>query len=255
MIASASNDNLFPSAKLSGKALIDKVNELRDWVDTEQNYLTNTPFSMDVYNKKRAVLQARASLVLIMECFIGEQLRKIPKLNGTNKNSKGRATGQQRTKSQIIKEDYNLSPRLARDFQHLTWEGVKAAIELALRQNDIVTRALALSKSASIKAKQNRNDPKIKYAKFELNSIEETEYKTLVLEEPMYITTLFSNISLGLARIHELNLHSAVAAEWDKTRAAWHELLFPDCHMVQGDFTSDKCFNEPYRLKKKRLRI
>lgn len=67
----------------------------------------------------------------------------------------------------------------------------------------------------------------------------------------MYITTLFSNISIGLARIHELNLHCRVAAEWDKTRAHWHELLYPDCHMVQGDFTSDKCFNEALEWHKK----
>ena len=252
IIASASNDNLFPSTKLSGEDLTNKVNQLRDWVDREQNLLMNTPFSMDVYNKKKAVLQVRASLVLIIECFIGEELRKIPKLNGTNKNSKARATGQQRTKSQIIKKDYNLSPRLARDFQHLTWEGVKGAIEIALKQNDIVTRALALSKSASIKAKQNKNDSKIKQTKFELDNIEETEYRELKLNAPMYITSLFSNISLGLARIEELGIYCAVAAEWDKTRAAWHELLFPDCHMVQGDFTSEKCFNEALEWHKKK---
>ena len=117
----------------------------------------------------------------------------------------------------------------------MTWDGVKAAIELALRQNDIPTRALALSKSASIKAKQNKNNKRIKHTKFVLDYIEETEDKTLLLKQPMYITTLFSNISLGLARIDELNLHCRVAAEWDPTRAQWHERLYPDCHMVQGD--------------------
>lgn len=251
IINAAQNDNLFPTEKLNGKELTDKVSELHEWVETEESRLRSIPFSIELYNQKKAVLQARAAYVLILECSIGEKLRKIPRQNGTNENSESRASGETRTKSQIIKEDYGLSPRLARDFQHLSWDGVKAAIELALLQNDIVTRALALSKSASIKAKQNKHNKRIGHTKFILDYIEESEAKTLELEKPMYITTLFSNISLGLARIHELNLHCRVAAEWDKTRAHWHELLYPDCHMVQGDFTSDKCFNEALEWHKK----
>lgn len=251
IINAAQNDNLFPADNLSGKELTDKVNELREWVDTEESRLRGIPFSIELYNQKKAVLQARAAYVLILECLIGEKLREIPRLNGTNSKSEKRASGQERTKSQIIKEDYRLSPRLARDFQHLTWDGIKAAIELALRQNDIVTRALALSKSVSIKARQNKGDNRIKHTKFELNSIEETETKTLELKNPIYITTLFSNISIGLARIHELNLHCRVAAEWDRTRAHWHELLYPDCHMVQGDFTDPTYFNEALEWHKK----
>ena len=88
------------------------------------------------YNQKKAVLQARAAYVLILECLIGEKLREIPRQNGTNENSESRASGETRTKSQIIKEEYGLSPRLARDFQHLTWDGVKAAIGLAFKQKD-----------------------------------------------------------------------------------------------------------------------
>lgn len=251
IINAAQNDNLFPAEKLNGKELTDKINELHEWVNTEESRLKSIPFSIELYNQKKAVLQARAAYVLILECSIGEKLREIPRQNGTNEKSESRASGETRTKSQIIKEDYGLSPRLARDFQHLSWDGVKAAIELALRQNDIVTRALALSKSASIKAKQNKQNKRIKHTKFILDYIEETEAKTLELEKPMYITTLFSNISIGLARIHELNLHCRVAAEWDKTRAHWHELLYPDCHMVQGNFTSDKCFNEALEWHKK----
>lgn len=251
IINAAQNDNLFPTKKLNGKELTDKINELREWVDTEENRLKSIPFSIELYSQKKAVLQVRAAYVLVLECLIGEALRQIPRLNGTNSKSEGRASGQERTKSQIIKEDYGLSPRLARDFQHLTWDGVKAALELALRQNDVPTRALALSKSASIRAKQNKNNKKIKHTKFILDYMEETETKTLELEKPMYITTLFSNISIGLSRIHELNLHCRVAAEWDKTRAHWHELLYPDCHMVQGDFTSDECFNETLEWHKK----
>lgn len=244
IIRSASNDNLFPVGSSNKDDLMTTVNNLREWVECEANILSSAPFSVETYRKKRAVLQARASYVLILECYIGSLLSNIPKLKGTNKNSDCRTNGEQRTKTQIIKEDYGLSPRLSRDFQHLTWDGVKAAIELALRQNDIPTRALALSKSASIKAKQNKNNKRIKHTKFVLDYIEETEDKTLLLKQPMYITTLFSNISLGLARIDELNLHCRVAAEWDPTRAQWHERLYPDCHMVQGDFTSDECFNE-----------
>lgn len=251
IITSARNDNLFPACSLNKENLMTTVNDLRSWVDNEKLCLDSTPFSVEYYRQKKAVLQSRAAYVLILECFIGEQLLAIPRQNGTNENSEGRVTGEKRTKSQIIKEDYGLSPRLARDFQHLTWEGIKAAIEIALRQNDIVTRALALSKSASIKAKQNKGNNRIKHTKFELNSIEETEPKTLELKNPMYITTLFSNISIGLARISELNLHCRVAAEWDETRAHWHELLYPDCHMVQGDFTDPTYFNEALKWHKK----
>lgn len=251
LIQSAKNDNLFPAYNLNKEDLMTTVNNLRSWVDSEKSLLDSTPFSVEYYRKRKAVLQSRAAYVLILECFIGEQLLAIPRKNGTNENSENRIAGKERTKSQVIAEDYGLSPRLARDFQHLTWDGVKAAIELALRQNDIPTKSLALSKSASIKAKQNKSNAKIKHTKFELDYVEETEIKTLELKKPMYITTLFSNISIGLSRADELNLHCAVAAEWDSTRAAWHRLLFPNCHMVEGDFTSDECFNEALEWHKK----
>lgn len=244
IIKSAKNDNLFPTCNLSKDDLLETINNLRSWVDNEKSLLDNTPFSVEYYRKRKAILQSRAAYVLILECFIGERLSAIPKKNGTNENSECRASGETRTKTQIINEDYGLSPRLARDLQHLTWDGVKAAIELALRQGDIPTRALALSKSATIKAKQNKTNKGIKHTKLKLDYIEETEIKTLKLEKPMYITSLFSNISIGLSQAYELNLHCAVAAEWDHTRADWHRLLFPDCHMVEGDFTDPTCFNE-----------
>lgn len=158
IINAAKNDNLFPVDNLDGKELTDKINELHEWVNAEESRLKSIPFSIELYNQKKAVLQARAAYVLILECLIGEKLREIPRQNGTNENSESRASGETRTKSQIIKEEYGLSPRLARDFQHLTWDGVKAAIGLAFKQKDIPTRALALSKSASIKANQNKHN-------------------------------------------------------------------------------------------------
>ena len=142
IIDAAENDNLFPTEKLNSQDLIDRVNILRAWVDTEENKLKTAPFSISSYKSRRSVLQARAAYVLLIECYIGEQLKAIPKLKGTNKNSKCRVSGQMRTKTQIIQEDYELSSRQSRDFQHLTWDGVKAAIEIALRRNDIPTRDL-----------------------------------------------------------------------------------------------------------------
>lgn len=166
IINAAKNDNLFPVDNLDGKELTDKINELHEWVNAEESRLKSIPFSIELYNQKKAVLQARAAYVLILECLIGEKLREIPRQNGTNENSESRASGETRTKSQIIKEEYGLSPRLARDFQHLTWDGVKAAIGLAFKQKDIPTRALALSKSASIKANQNKHNKGLKHTKF-----------------------------------------------------------------------------------------
>lgn len=136
IINAAKNDNLFPVDNLDGKELTDKINELHEWVNAEESRLKSIPFSIELYNQKKAVLQARAAYVLILECLIGEKLREIPRQNGTNENSESRASGETRTKSQIIKEEYGLSPRLARDFQHLTWDGVKAAIGLAFKQKD-----------------------------------------------------------------------------------------------------------------------
>lgn len=251
IIDAAKNDNLFPSDTLRGQKLHDKIHTIRKWVDDKVEELNNAPLSITMYKKKKAILQARASYVLILECFIGEELQRLRKMNGTNDKSEGRKSGEERTKTQIIQEDYGLSPRLSRDFQHLSFEGVKNAIELALRRNDIPTRALALSESAKLKSGQNPSNHHNKYTKFELDYIEETEIKTLLLKDPIYITTLFSNISLGLARVHELNLFCRVAAEWDKTRALWHELLYPDCHMVQGDFTDPDKFNDTLEWHKK----
>lgn len=139
IINAAKNDNLFPVDNLDGKELTDKINELHEWVNAEESRLKSIPFSIELYNQKKAVLQARAAYVLILECLIGEKLREIPRQNGTNENSESRASGETRTKSQIIKEEYGLSPRLARDFQHLTWDGVKAAIGLAFKQKDRIS--------------------------------------------------------------------------------------------------------------------
>lgn len=77
IINAAQNDNLFPTKKLNGKELTDKINELREWVDTEENRLKSIPFSIELYSQKKAVLQVRAAYVLVLECLIGEALRQI----------------------------------------------------------------------------------------------------------------------------------------------------------------------------------
>lgn len=99
IINAAQHDNLFPAEKLNGKELTDKINELRKWVNTEESLLKSTPFSIELYNQKKAVLQVRAAYVLILECLIGEVLRQIPRLNGTSSKSERRASGQEKTKS------------------------------------------------------------------------------------------------------------------------------------------------------------
>ena len=73
IIDAAENDNLFPTEKLNGQDLMDKVNILRDWVDKEESHLKAFPFSIGFYKRRKAVLQARAAYVLIIECFIGEK--------------------------------------------------------------------------------------------------------------------------------------------------------------------------------------
>lgn len=83
IIENSAHDNLFPEEKLLEQALYDKVNELREWVDEEVEKLKQVPFSLAYYKKRKAIVQARASYMLILECFIGEQLKKLKKLKRT----------------------------------------------------------------------------------------------------------------------------------------------------------------------------
>ena len=64
IIDAAENDNLFPTEKLNSQDLIDRVNILRAWVDTEENKLKTAPFSISSYKSRRSVLQARAAYAL-----------------------------------------------------------------------------------------------------------------------------------------------------------------------------------------------
>ncbi len=246
LVESAANSNLFPPQRPTPDALVDTVNALRDWVDAEREKLDTFPFSIEGYHKRRARAQYYAAYLLILECYIGEQLLKIEPQKGVKAGSKRRKTGKIRTKKEIIRDDYHLSVRQARDFQHLTWEGVKAAIEIALKQNEIPTRALALSKSAKAKADANKTNKNIKHTKFKLDFIEETEVKTLHLDKPMYYTSLFANIGMGCCLLDSLNIICGVFNELDPQRFEWHSKIYASHRAIgiQGDFMDPKIFEQ-----------
>ena len=240
----AANDNNFPTLPTDPNSLPSFITVATKAVEAETKLLKG--LSMNPQKYKFALLQAQkhASLLLEAQVRLAELLRGIKTQRGMRTDLKSKANKYIKSKKDIIAQDYNLTIRQARDIEKLTPECVKAAIFEALENNEIPTRALALSKlDKKDKEERGKND---------FIPIMEDKPKTLCLEQPIYYTSLFANVGVGTYYLHEHNIKCAVANEIVKERAKWHDEIYPDCQMVQGDITDPKVFNELVRLHKEK---
>ena len=80
--------------------------------------------------------------------------------------------------------------------------------------------------------------------------IEETEDKVFSSEEPLYYTSLFANVGIGTYYLHNQNINCAVANELLEERAEWHDYIYPNADMVQGDITNPEVYNKLVQLHK-----
>ena len=68
----------------------------------------------------------------------------------------------------------------------------------------------------------------------------------------MNVLSLFANIGVAEAYLHEIGFNVLVANEFDKRRAELYQAIYPITKMVCGDITNDEVFTKLINLSKER---
>ena len=186
------NDNMFPTFPTDPKALVPYITVAKKAVEAETMLLKTLVMVPKKYNQVLATAQEHAGLLLKAELLLAEQLKGIKTCRGMrsdiiNKKFKGKLEKEiklkNKSKKDVIMNDYKLTIRQARDIEKLTPECVESAIKEAQIQHIVPTRALALSslpKSPKEQREKNNFDPVI-----------ESDDKTLELPKRIKYTSLF----------------------------------------------------------------
>ena len=240
----AANDNMFPTFPSDPNALPAFITVATKAVEAETKLLNGLLMTPGKYQLALAQTQEHAALLLRAQLCLADLLKGIKTQQGMRTDLKSKANKLIKSKKEIIAKDYNLTVRQARDIEKLTKECVEAAIKEALENNEIPTRALALSKLGK-KDKEDRGN-------VDFIPVMEDDHKTLTLKEPLYYTSLFANVGIGTYYLNNMGIKCAVANELLEERAKWHEEIYPDCEMVQGSFTDEEVFNKLVRLHKEK---
>ena len=243
----AINDNKFPTMPTDPTALPQFITVAKKRVEAKAKLLNVIKFTPEQYKQAFAQTQKEATSLLIAELNLSEALKAIKTQQGLRSDLKKKEAlttfnKEVKTKKEIIKKVFNLTPRQARDIEKLTKDCVLRAIEFAKDNNIIPTRALALSQLPK-REKDETGD-------ITFIPIEETEDKVFSSEEPLYYTSLFANVGIGTYYLHNQNINCAVANELLDERAEWHNYIYPEAKMVQGDITDPEVYNELVELHK-----
>ena len=243
----AINDNKFPTMPTDPTALPQFITVAKKCVEAKAKLLNVIKFTPEQYKQAFAQTQKEATSLLIAELNLSEALKAIKTQQGLRSDLKKKEAlttfnKEVKTKKEIIKKVFNLTPRQARDIEKLTKDCVLRAIEFAKDNNIIPTRALALSQLPK-REKDETGD-------ITFIPIEETEDKVFSSEEPLYYTSLFANVGIGTYYLHNQNINCAVANELLGDRAEWHDYIYPNADMVQGDITNPEVYNKLVQLHK-----
>ena len=243
----AVNDNKFPTLPTDPTALPQFITVAKKCVEAETKLLNVLKLNPDKYKFALVRAQRHAAILLSAELLLSEKLKGIKTCRGMRtdiQKKKMLSTFKHlvKSKKEIIKQEFNLSPRQARDIERLTKDCVLQAIKFAKENNIIPTRALALSKLPKMEKDETGN--------VVFTPIEETEDKVFSSEEPLYYTSLFANVGIGTYYLHNQNIHCAVANELLEERAEWHDYIYPNAEMIQGDMTNPEVYNKLVQLHK-----
>ena len=243
----AINDNNFPTIPTDPTALPKYITLAKKYIEAETKLLNGLKLTSGKYNQALKYTQDHAALLLYAELRLSEILKGIKTCRGMRTDINKKKLIPQfnklaKSKKEIIKQEFQLSPRQARDIERLTKESVEQAINVAFENNVIPTRALALSQLPKKEKDETGN--------IVFTPIEETEDKVFSSEEPLYYTSLFANIGIGTYYLHNQNINCAVANELLGDRAEWHDYIYPNADMVQGDITDPEVYNKLVQLHK-----
>ena len=142
----AANDNMFPTFPSDPNALPVFITVATKAVEAETKLLNGLLMTPGKYQLALAQTQEHAALLLRAQLCLADLLKGIKTQQGMRTDLKSKTNKLIKSKKEIIAKDYNLTVRQARDIEKLTKECVEAAIKEALEDNEIPTRALALSK-------------------------------------------------------------------------------------------------------------
>lgn len=151
----AANDNMFPTFPTDPTQLPKFITVANKAVDAERLLLKTLIMNPQKYQIALKLTQKHAILLLQAQLRVAESLRAIKVQRGLRTDLKTKANRIIKSKKEIIAQDYNLTVKQAREIERLTQECVDLAIQEALENNDIPTRALAISKLGK-KAKEER---------------------------------------------------------------------------------------------------
>ena len=243
----AINDNNFPTIPTDPTALPKYITLAQKYIEAETKLLNGLKLTSGKYNQALKYTQDHAALLLYAELRLSEILKGIKTCRGMRTDINKKKLIPQfnklaKSKKEIIKQEFQLSPRQARDIERLTKESVEQAINVAFENNVIPTRALALSQLPKKEKDETGN--------IVFTPIEETEDKVFSSEEPLYYTSLFANVGIGTYYLHNQNINYAVANELLGDRAEWHDYIYPNADMVQGDITDPEVYNKLVQLHK-----
>ena len=243
----AINDNNFPTIPTDPTALPKYITLAKKYIEAETKLLNGLKLTSGKYNQALKYTQDHAALLLYAELRLSEILKGIKTCRGMRTDINKKKLIPQfnklaKSKKEIIKQEFQLSPRQARDIERLTKESVEQAINVAFENNVIPTRALALSQLPKKEKDETGN--------IVFTPIEETEDKVFSSEEPLYYTSLFANVGIGTYYLHNQNINCAVANELLGDRAEWHDYIYPNADMVQGDITDPEVYNKLVQLHK-----
>lgn len=243
----AINDNNFPTIPTDPTALPKYITLAQKYIEAETKLLNGLKLTSGKYNQALKYTQDHAALLLYAELRLSEILKGIKTCRGMRTDINKKKLIPQfnklaKSKKEIIKQEFQLSPRQARDIERLTKESVEQAINVAFENNVIPTRALALSQLPKKEKDETGN--------IVFTPIEETEDKVFSSEEPLYYTSLFANVGIGTYYLHNQNINCAVANELLGDRAEWHDYIYPNADMVQGDITDPEVYNKLVQLHK-----
>ncbi len=201
--------------------------------------------------------QLFAGLSLKGQAQLGNAIRQIRTQKGYRSDlKKGKVDfdevlAETRTKTDILKEDYNLGKGEARDLARLTNELVDEEIAYAIAHHDIPSRRHALrllnrpktltsEEKAELDTEDAAKKSKFKGIEMERSTLEHdpTENKRWVKEDVPYCS-LFSCIGSGELYLAQHGFVCKVACECSPERAAYFLAQYPGVDMVSDDFTKN----------------